>query len=118
MNYKIVEICDISICCEVTFEMQTADSGKAPFYSCAKNVKIKMTDVISTLFIFIAERVENKLIFKHFWEQVVEINIFSWVNEFVEWIIHSFKKKIVLLNCFLEITSLHTEKNIFSATLN
>ena len=66
MNYKIVEICDIFIHCEVTFKMKTADSGKALFYNCAENVKVNVIDVISIFFIFVAEGVENELIFKHF----------------------------------------------------
>ena len=66
INCKIVEICDIPICCEVTLEMQTADSEKASFYSCAENVKMKMTDIISILSIFVVKEVENKLIFECF----------------------------------------------------
>ena len=118
MNYKVAETCDIPICCEVTLEMQTADSRKAPFYSCAENVEVKMTDVISTLSIFVTEGVENELILEHLWEQAVEANTFSWADESVEWTIHSFKKKIMFLDCPFETTSLHAEKDIFSATLN
>ena len=118
MNCKIVKVCGISIHCEITFEMQTADSGKTPFYSCAENIKMKMTGIISTFFIFVTEGVENELILEHLWEQVIEINIFSWADESVEWTICSFKKKIVFLNYLSEIISLCTEKNIFSATLN
>ena len=68
INHKIAKICDIFICCEVTFEMQTADSEKAPFYNCAENIKVKMTDIISILFIFIVEEVENELILECLWE--------------------------------------------------
>ena len=118
MEHKVAETCDISIHYEVTLEMQTADSGKAPFYSCAENVEMKMINIIFIFFIFIAEEIENELILKHLWEQVVETNTFSWADESVEWIIHSFKKKVVFLNCFSEIISLHAEKNIFSAILN
>ena len=32
INYKIIEVCDISICCEVTLKMRTADSEKVSFY--------------------------------------------------------------------------------------
>ena len=77
MNHKITEVCDISIHCEITFEMQTADSEKAPFYNCAENVKMKMIDVTSTFSIFIVKGVENELIFEHLWEQMIEANIFS-----------------------------------------
>ena len=118
INHKIAEICDIPIHCEVTFEMQTVDSGKAPFYSCAEDVEMKMADIISILFIFVAERVENKLIFEHFWKQAVEANIFSQADESVQWIIHSSEKKIMFLNCFSEATLLCAEKNVFSAILN
>ena len=45
--------------------MQTTDSEKTFFYSCAENVKMKMVDIISTLSIFVAKKVENELIFKH-----------------------------------------------------
>ena len=118
INYKVAEVCDISIHCEVTLEMWTADSGKAFFYSCAENVKVEMIDVISTFFIFVAEGVENELIFKCFWEQTVEVNIFNWADESVEWTIHSFKKKIVFLNCSFKTTLLCIEKDVFSAILN
>ena len=118
MNYKIAEVCNISIHCEVTFKMQTADSEKTLFYNCTENVKMKMTDIISTLSIFVTERVENELILKCLWEQVIEINTSSQANESVQWTIHSSEKKIMFLNCLSEATSLHTEKNVFSATLN
>ena len=62
MNHKIAEICDISICCEVTLEMWTADSEKVFFYNCAENVEVKVAGVTSTLSIFVAEGVENELI--------------------------------------------------------
>ena len=68
MNCKIAGVCDISIHCEVIFEMRTADLEKMSFYSCAENVKVEITDVIFTLFIFVVEEVENGLIFEHFWE--------------------------------------------------
>ena len=77
MNHKIAEICDISICCEVILKMWTADSEKAPFYSCAENVEVKVADVTSILSIFIAEGVENELILECPWEQVVETNTSS-----------------------------------------
>ena len=77
MNHKIAEICGISICCKVILEMQTADSEKVFFYSCAENVEMKMIDVISTFFIFVMKEVENELIFECFWEQAVEVNTFS-----------------------------------------
>ena len=88
------------------------------FYSCTENVEVKMTDIIFTFSIFVAEGVENELILKHLWEQVVEANTFNWADGSVEWIIHNSEKKVVFLNCSSEITSLCTEKNIFSATLN
>ena len=84
MNHKIIEICDILIHCEVILEMRTADLGKAPFYSCAENIEMNVVNIISTLFIFVAEGIENELIFEHFWEQAVEVNIFSWADESVE----------------------------------
>ena len=118
MNCKVAEACDIPIHCEITLEMQTADSGKAPFYSCAEDVEVKMADIIFTFSIFVAEGVENELIFEHFWEQVIEVNTFNWADESVQWTIHSFEKKIMFLDCLSEVTSLHTEKDIFSATLN
>ena len=68
INYKIIEVYNISICCEVIFEMRTADSEKVSFYDCAENVKMKMADVISTLSIFVIERIENELIFECSWE--------------------------------------------------
>ena len=77
MNCKIIKICNIFICCEVNFKIQTADSGKAPFYNCTENVKIKMINIIFTLFIFIVKKAENKLILKYSWKQAVEINIFN-----------------------------------------
>ena len=64
MNCKIVEIYNIFIYCEVIFEMRTADSEKTLFYNYVKNVEMKMTNLIFTLFIFVAEEVENELIFK------------------------------------------------------
>ena len=84
MNYKIAEVCDIPICCEVTLEMWTADSGKTLFYNCVKNVEMKMADIISILFIFVTEGVKNELIFKCLWKQAVEVNIFSQINESVQ----------------------------------
>ena len=77
MNHKIAETYSISIYCEVTLEMRTADSEKAPFYSCAENVEVKVTDIIFILSIFVAEGVENELILKCFWEQVIEVNTFN-----------------------------------------
>ena len=77
MNCKIAETCDISIYCEVTLEMWTADSEKMPFYDYAENVEVKVADVTSTLFIFVVKGIENELILKCPWEQVIEINIFS-----------------------------------------
>ena len=68
MNHKIIKICGISIHCEVILEMQTVNSEKVLFYNCAKNVEVKMVDVTSIFFIFIAKRVENELIFKYPWE--------------------------------------------------
>ena len=68
MNCKIVETYNISIHCEVTFEMRTADSKKASFYNCAENVEVKITDIISIFFIFIMKGVENELILEHFWK--------------------------------------------------
>ena len=68
MNCKVAETCDIFIHCEVILEMWTADLKKMLFYDCVENVKVKMTDIISTLFIFIVKEVENELIFKYFWE--------------------------------------------------
>ena len=59
---------DIFIYCEITLKMWTADSGKAPFYNCAENVKVKVIDIISTLFIFVVKGIKNELIFEHFWE--------------------------------------------------
>ena len=118
MDHKVAEIYDIPICCEITLEMQTADSGKVLFYSCTEDVEVKITDITSILSIFVAEKVENELIFECFWEQVIKVNTFSWMNKFVQWIIHSSEKKIVFLNCFFEATSLCAEKNVFSATLN
>ena len=84
MNYKIIKIYSISIHCEVTLKIWTADSEKAPFYNCAENVEMKMAGITSTLFIFVAERVENELILEHLWEQTVEINISNQTNESVE----------------------------------
>ena len=118
MNYKIAEICGIPIHCEVTLEMQTADSEKAPFYSCAEDVEVKIAGIISTLSIFVTEGVENELILEHLWEQVVEANTFSQADGSVEWTIHNFKKKVMFLDCFSKTTPLHTEKDVFSATLN
>ena len=106
MNCKIIEICDISICCEVTLKMRTADSEKMLFYNCAENVEVNVTDIISILSIFVMEGVENELIFEHFWEQAVEINTFSWADGSVEWIIYNFEKKIMFLDCSFETTSL------------
>ena len=77
INCKIVKICDIFIHCKVTFKMRTADSGKVPFYNCAENVKMKIIDIIFIFFIFVAEEVENELIFKCLWKQVIKINTFS-----------------------------------------
>ena len=77
MNYKIIKICDISICCEVTLKMKTADSGKTSFYSCAENVEVNITDIISILSIFVTEGVENELILECSWKQAVKINTFS-----------------------------------------
>ena len=65
INYKVVKTYDISIHCEVIFEMKTADSGKALFYSCAENVKMNVIDIIFIFSIFVAERVENELILEH-----------------------------------------------------
>ena len=118
MNCKIAEIYDIFICCEVTFEMQTADSEKALFYNCAENVEVEVADVISILSIFVVKGVENELILECLWEWVIKANIFSWINGSVQWTIHSFEKKIVFLNCFSEATSLCVEKNVFSVILN
>ena len=118
MNCKVAEVCNILICCEVTLEMWTADSGKAPFYDCAEDVEVEVVDVISTLSIFVVKGVENELILECFWEQVIETNTSSQADGFVEWIICSFKKKIVFLDCFFETISLCAEKNVFSATLN
>ena len=84
MNCKVVEIYDISICCEVTLKMRTADSEKVPFYNCAENVEMNMTDVIFILSIFVAEGVENELIFEHLWEWVIEANTFNQADGFVE----------------------------------
>lgn len=64
INHKVAKAYDISIHCDVTLEMQTADSEKAPFYSCAEKIKVKIADVIFTLSIFITEEIENELIFK------------------------------------------------------
>ena len=66
INHKVTEVYDIPIHCEVIFEMQTADSEKALFYNCVENVKVKMADIIFTLFIFITKEVENELIFECF----------------------------------------------------
>ena len=118
MNHKIAEACDIFIHCEVIFEMRTADLEKVSFYSCVENVEMKVTDIIFTLSIFVAKRIENELILKYLWKWAVETNTFSWADESVEWIIHSFEKKIVFLNYLFETTSLCAEKNVFSATLN
>ena len=68
MNYKITEIYNIFICCEVTFKMWTADLKKMPFYSCAENVKMKIIDIIFIFSIFVAEGIENELILEHFWK--------------------------------------------------
>ena len=68
INCKVVEVCDIFICCEVTLEMQTADSEKASFYNYAENVEMKMTDIIFTLSIFVAKGVKDELILEHFWK--------------------------------------------------
>ena len=118
MNHKIAEICDIPIHCEVILEMWTADSEKAPFYNCAENIEMKMTDIISIFFIFVVKGVENELILECLWEQVVEANTFSQMNGSVQWTICSSEKKIMFLNCLSEATSLHAEKNVFSVTLN
>ena len=118
INHKVAEVYGISIHCEVTLEMQTADSGKALFYNCAKNVEVKMIDITSTFSIFIVKEVENELIFKHLWKQVIEANISSWADESVEWIIYSSEKKIMFLDCLPKTTLLCAEKDIFSATLN
>ena len=96
INHKIAKACDISIYCEITFKMWTADSEKTPFYNCAENVEVKMTDVNFILSIFVTEEVENELILKCLWEQMVKGNTSSWVDKSVEWTIHSFKKK----SCF------------------
>ena len=66
INCKIAETCNISICCEVTLKMRTADSEKVPFYNCIENVEMKMIDIIFTFFIFVMKGVENELIFEHF----------------------------------------------------
>ena len=84
MNCKIAKICDISICCEVTLKMWIIDSEKAFFYNYAENVEMKVTDVISTLSIFVAKGVENELILECLWEQMIEVNTFSWVDKSVE----------------------------------
>ena len=84
MNCKIAKICDISICCEVTFKMWTADSEKVSFYNCVENVEMKMTDVISIFSIFVIKGIENELILECLWEQVIETNIFNWADESVE----------------------------------
>ena len=84
MNCKIIKVCNISICCEVILKMQTANSEKTSFYNCVKNVEIKMTDIIFIFSIFITKKIENKLIFKHLWKQVIEANIFSKTNESVK----------------------------------
>ena len=55
-----------------------------PFYNCAENVEVKMADITSTLFIFVAEGVENELILEHLWKQMVEANISSQADESVE----------------------------------
>ena len=68
MNYKVAEVCGISICCEVTLKMQTADSGKTSFYNCAENVEVKIVDITSIFFIFIIKKVENELILECLWE--------------------------------------------------
>ena len=66
INHKVVKICDIFIHCEVTLEMQTADSEKASFYSCAEDVKMKVVDIIFILSIFVMKGVENELILECF----------------------------------------------------
>ena len=66
INCKIIEICNILIYCEVTFKMKTADLRKAFFYNCTENIKVNVTDIISTFFIFVVKRVENELILEHF----------------------------------------------------
>ena len=66
MNYKIIKICDIFIYCEITLKIQTADSKKMFFYNYVENVKMKITDIIFIFSIFIAEKIENELIFKCF----------------------------------------------------
>ena len=65
MNYKIIEVCDISTCCKVILKMRTADLKKISFYNCAKNVEVNVIDVIFIFFIFIMKKVENELIFEH-----------------------------------------------------
>ena len=77
MNHKVVETCNISIYCEVTFKMKIVNSGQVPFYSCVKNVKMNVINITFTLFIFVIKEVKNELILKHLWEQVIEINTFS-----------------------------------------
>ena len=64
MNHKIAEIYDISICCEVTFEMKTVDLRKTFFYNYTENVEVNITDITFILFIFITKGIENELIFK------------------------------------------------------
>ena len=68
INCKIAEIYNISIHCEVTFEMKTADSRKASFYDCAENVEVNVAGIISIFFIFVTEEVENELILECLWE--------------------------------------------------
>ena len=118
INYKIVKICDILIYCEVIFKMWIADSGKVLFYNCTENIKMKMADVTFILSIFVVKGIENELILECPWEQMIEANTFSWVNESVQWTICSSEKKIMFLNCFSKATSLCAEKNVFSAILN
>ena len=84
MSHKIAEICDIPICCKITFKMQTADSRKMSFYNYAENVEVKIADVTFILSIFIMKGVENELILKCFWEWAVEANTFSQADESVE----------------------------------
>ena len=68
INCKIADTYNISIHCEITLEMWTADSRKMFFYNCTENVEVKMIDVIFIFSIFVTKEVENELIFKCLWE--------------------------------------------------
>ena len=51
INYKIINIYNISIYYEVILEIKTVDLKKMFFYNCTENVEIKITDIF---FVFLS----------------------------------------------------------------